>query len=52
MKFTGLVSLTKYLHCINHKCSMLRDSGSKVKKLINVANIVQSKGFEPLMLET
>ena len=31
---------------------MLGDSGSKVKKLINFANIVQSKAFEPLMLET
>ena len=30
---------------------MSRDSGSKVKKLINVAIILQSKAFEPLMLE-
>ena len=30
---------------------MSRDSGSKVKKSINVANIAQSKAFEPLMLE-
>ena len=36
----------------NYKRSMSRDSGSKVKKLIKFANIVQSKAFKPLMLET
>ena len=30
---------------------MYCDSGSKVKKLINFFNNVQSKAFEPLMLE-
>ena len=36
----------------HYKRSILRDSGSKVKKLINVANIEQSKIFKPLILET
>ena len=39
------------LQCINYKRSMSRDSGSKVKKPKSVANIAQSRAFEPLMLE-
>ena len=52
LKFTGLVCLTRHLHCTNYKRSMSRDSGSMVKKLIKFAKIVQSKAFESLMLET
>ena len=52
MKFTGLVYLTRFLHCTNYKCFMSRDSGLKVKKLIKFANIVQSKAFELLKPET
>ena len=47
-----MVCLTRYLHCINHKSFMSRDSGSKVKKPINVADSAQCKAFEPRMLET
>ena len=47
----GLVCPGMSLQCTNHECSMSRDSGSKVKKPINVANLAQSRAFEPLMLD-
>ena len=47
----GLVCLGMILHCTNYQRSMSRDLGSKVKKLVNVANIVQSRAFETLVLE-
>ena len=37
------------LQCTNHKRFVSRDSGSKVKKTKNVANIAQSKVSEPLL---
>ena len=51
MKCIGLVCLDMSLHCTNHERSMSRDSESKVEKPINVANLAQSRAFEPLMLE-
>ena len=51
LKFIELVCLDMFLQCTNYKRSMSRDSRSKVKKPINVANLAQSKVFEPLMLE-
>ena len=50
LKFIGLVCLDMFLQCTNYKRSMSRDSGSKVKKPINVANIAHSWVFELLML--
>ena len=50
LKFTGLVCLTRYVHCTYSKRSISRESRSKVKKLINVANFVLSQAFELLML--
>ena len=47
----GLVYLSMFLKCTYYKCFMSRELGSKVKKLINGANNVQSKAFELLMLE-
>ena len=52
LKFIGLVCLSMFLPCTNYKRSMSRDSGSKMKKPINVANMAQPRAFEPLMLET
>ena len=51
LKLIELVCLGMHLHCTNYKRSMSRDSGSKVKTPINVANLAQPKVFEPLMLE-
>ena len=51
LKFIGLMCLGVFLQCTNYKRFMSRDSGSKVKKLINIANIVQFKVLEALMLE-
>ena len=51
LKLVGLVCLDMSFQCTNYERSMLRDSESKVKKLINVANLAQSRAFEPLMLE-
>ena len=51
LKLIGLVCLDMFLHCTNYECSMSRDSGSKVKKTKSVANLAQSRAFEPLMLE-
>ena len=34
-----------FLQCTNHERSMSHDSGSKVKKPINVANLAQSRGI-------
>ena len=52
LKLIGLVCLGMHLQCTNYKRFMLRDSRSKIKKSKSVANIAQSKVFEPLMLET
>ena len=51
LNLIGLVCLDMSLQCTSHERSMSRDSGSKVKKPINVANLAQSRAFQPLMLE-
>ena len=43
--------LDMFLQCTNREHSMSGDSRSKAKKPINVANLAQSRAFEPLMLE-
>ena len=50
LEVTALRCFGMFLQCINCKRSMSCDLGSKVKKLINFANIVQSKAFKALML--
>ena len=51
LKIIELVCFGMSLQCTIYEHSISRDSGSKIKKPIIVANLAQSKVFESLVLE-